>query len=309
MGPAPQHQKQRNVLTYILMAVVGILLLVTAYFVTIKDSFWYFIFKEAGFALIVALFLVATIERFTRERHEAAAEATMNEINRHLFYAIFKRYIPEKVFEEVERSVMEANVFRTAHQLNYTIEARGVDKVTCIAQTSYQLESVLDEAALHNIVISLEMPIEVADRAGCYIEKLEVGNVVLDQKALAKYVTESDDHITVTYPYRIEGRATVRVSTLSHLVKKATDVELWASRIPSDGLELTVSTPDRNLRVCAHANHSMKLVPVMSNGVTSKWTLQHGIFPYQSLMFWWLPKEALEKPASSPKTAVDGTDT
>lgn len=289
---AISHHTQRNLLAYALMAALGVVFLLIAYFVAI-DGFWYFLLKELGFALIVALFLVGTIEKFTRERHEAAAEATMNEINKNLFYAIFKRYIPEKVFEEVEKAVMESNVFRTAHQLNYTIERLADDKVTCIAQTSYQLVSVLDEARDHKIVVSLEMPIELADKELCFIERLEVGGVVLERNDLRQYVTNSDQHITVTYPYRIEGRATVRVSTHSRLVKKMTDVELWASRIPSDGLELTVSTPDRNLKVCAHANHSEKLMQVMANGSTSKWTLQHGIFPYQSIMFWWMPKESL----------------
>ena len=288
-APQPNTHKQRNALAYCLMFLVGVLLLIIAYNVT-KDGFLYFLFKEVGFALIVAVFLVGTIERFSRERHEAAAKESVLEINRNLFYAIFKRYIPEKVFEEVEKSVMESNVFRTKHELDYTIQDFGDDLVTCLAQTSYDLTSVVDAPIDHEIVVGLELPIDSKYILKCYIEQLTIGSSVMNADQLAPYITRNHEHCTLRFKTRIEGRATINVTTKSHLIKKATDVELWASRIPSDGLKLTVSTPTGKLDVCASANHSEALDVKINNEVTKKWDLPHGIFPFQSIMFWWKPK-------------------
>lgn len=283
-------QTQRNLLAYGLMGSAGVIFLLIAYFVTTKDGFFYFFFKEIGFALVVAVCLVGTIERFTRERHEAAAEATMAEINKNLFYAVFKRYIPEKVFEEVEKSVMEADVVRSKHELNYTIEEVEDGQVQCLAQTSYELTSVVDAPILHKVVVRLELPVDDQRKNDCYVEKIVVGSNVYDRTKLGPHVKQTREHYSVEFPIEIAGRATVRISTHSKLVKQSTDVEVWASRIPSDGLELTVSTPSKELVVCASANHSAQLTTVIDNDVTKKWALQHGIFPYQSIMFWWKPK-------------------
>lgn len=284
----PSHT-QRNLLAYGGMFLVGVVFLLVAYFVT-KDGFWYFLTKELGFALIVAVFLVGTIERFTRERHEAAAEATMNEINRNIFYAVFRRYIPEKVFEEVEKAVMESNVVRSKHELNYTIEEVADGQVQCLAQTSYELTSVVDAPITHDVIVRLELPVDDERKNECYVEKIVVSGQSYDRQQLKDYVTVTREHAVVKLPVQILGRATIRVSTHSRLLKQSTDVEVWASRIPSDGLELTVSTPSKELMVHASANHSEQLSTVIDNDVTKKWALPHGIFPYQSIMFWWKPK-------------------
>lgn len=286
--PASAHT-QRNLLAYVLMLVVGVLLLIIAYQM-VKDGFWYFIFKELGFALIVAVFLVGTIERFSRERHEAAAQESVASINRNLFYAIFKRYIPEKVFEEVENSVMEANVFRTKHELDYTIQDYEGDFVTCLAQTSYDLTSVVDAPIDHEIVVRLELPIDARYVSKCEIIQVKIGSSLLSALELANGIDRDHEHCTLRFKTRIEGRATISISTKSQLIKKTTDVEVWASRIPSDGLKLTVSTPGGNLEVCATANHSQQLENKISNTVTKKWDLPYGIFPFQSIMFWWKPR-------------------
>ncbi len=68
-------------------------------------------FKELGVAGVIALILVFTIEKFTRQRHEKAANTLVEKINNNLFHAIYKRYIPEEVFSEVEKSLLKNRDF------------------------------------------------------------------------------------------------------------------------------------------------------------------------------------------------------
>ncbi|MDP1634267.1 MAG: hypothetical protein Q8L69_06255, partial [Gallionellaceae bacterium] len=63
--------------------------------------------------------------------------------------------------------------------------------------------------------------------------------------------------------------------------------EIWTSRLPSDGFKLTVSMPGKDIKVFAKALHFEKIVPILSNDVTKSWELKHGIFPFQSVIFWW----------------------
>lgn len=287
---------QRNFMVYVMVAVIGVALILIANLTVGKDTVAYYLCKEVGFALVVSVVLIFTIERFTRERHQAAADELMETINKNLFYAIYKRYIPEKVFEEIEKSVMESDVIRCKHELDYTImtlesEPSG-DYVNCLAQTSYELHSVVDAKINHNVVVRLEVPVDRQWTTGCYIEEIKVDGKIYSREELEKpkFTKRSDEHVILTLPIEIGPKSVVRINTKSRIVKKTTDVELWCSRIPSDGLKLTVSTPTRVFNVHASANHSQALEVVMDNEVTKKWDLPHGIFPYQSIMFWWKPK-------------------
>lgn len=291
MSRLPKTWTQRNQLVYFLMFLAGVLLIMIAY-QFIKEGIFFYLAKEVGFALIVAIFLVFTIEKFTREHHQAAADELMEKTHKNLFHAIYKRYIPERVFEEVEKSLMESDVVRSRHELDYTIEARAdrPDLVTCTAQTSYELSSVVDAPVTHKIVVRLELPIEEHFHQECSIDELRIGNAVLNAHILARYIVRDAEHCTLSYPMEMTPRGVYQISTRSRLVKKTTDMEVWASRIPSDGLKLTVSTPSKSLEVCASANHSQKLEERLNNGVTKKWDLPFGIFPYQSIIFWWKPR-------------------
>jgi hypothetical protein len=104
---------------------------------------------ELGFAGVVSVILIFTIEKFSRERHKLAAETLLDRINQDLFRAIYKRYIPEAVFEEVEKCIMMGSVYRESHELDYTIDAFAEDvdaelsasSFHCTAQTSTSCET------------------------------------------------------------------------------------------------------------------------------------------------------------------------
>ena len=124
--------------------------------------------KEMGFAGIISLIVIFTVERFSRKRHEIAADALVEKINHNLFHAIYNRYIPDAVFVEVEKCLMNSRVFRTGHELNYTIDnfeenPQGVDctkHVKCLAQSRYTLHNVTGGEIEHPITLTLERPIE-----------------------------------------------------------------------------------------------------------------------------------------------------
>lgn len=95
------------------------------------------------------------------------------------------------------------------------------------------------------------------------------------------------------------------MSTEATLIKQKLDQEIWASRIPSDGIKLTVSIPSKDLVVYANALHSEPLLPIINNDATKSWELNHGIFPFQSVVFWWCGKEPLicPKETATPQLA------
>ena len=279
---------------YLLICLVSIILLVASHY-WIPDNVFKMLAHELGVAGIVAVILVFTIETFTRERHRLAADDLLASINKNLFHAIYKRYIPEPVFEEVEKCVMRCSVYREAHELDYTIddlpptadEALRSSHFQCTAQTSYKLSNLLDQDTTHDITIKIERPLESKYDALCTINELTVNGVTVPESELMACITRTDQHVVLCKKIELPARGKVDVSTKSTLLKKKTDSEIWCSRLPSDGLKLTVSTPSKGLMVKASANHSERLKVQLDNQVTRKWVLDFGIFPHQSIIFWW----------------------
>lgn len=284
-----------DVTFYAAFTLAAILLLTAAEYWLPNGSVWSHLAKEFGFAGIVAIILVATIERFTRRRHENATDALLDRMKTNLFQAVYTRYIPESVFEEVEKVVLRADVCRSAHELDYTIDsfADSADEdlrnnhFSCTAQTRYTLTNVRDEDIRHEVVVRLERPLNPAWDHLCKVDELFINGAQVPN--LEKHLDKTDEHIFLKYPMHLSARATVDIATKSTLIKKKTDQEVWCSRLPSDGLKLTVMTPSKLLTVRATANHSEKLKCLLRNPVTTKWELDFGIFPYQSITFWWVP--------------------
>jgi hypothetical protein len=250
---------------------------------------------ELGFAGLIAVILIFTIEAFNRERHQMSADSLLEKINGNLFRAIYKRYIPEKVFEEVEKCVMRCNVFRTDHSLDYTIDTFPVgtalkveaEYFNCTAQTSYKLTNLLEQVAAHDVVVQIELPIDKQLFEYCTITEMKIGGDSMTKEEIESHTTTNASHRIFRKTISIPRNGEIKISTKSNLLKKKMDSEIWCSRLPSDGLTLTVSTPSKGLVVNAIANHSEALDHVLNNHVTQKWILDYGIFPHQSIIFWW----------------------
>jgi hypothetical protein len=283
---------------YVAIAFGSFVCLLLAHFVFIeKASFWHVMFKELGTAILIAMILVFTVERFTRERHEKAADDMMMNINKNLFNAIFKRYIPERVFEQVEKCVMESKVYRHEHELDYVIEKFGAkysddlqkNFFKCTAHTRYQIENLLDQQITHNVFIRLERPLFEEHQKICEIVEISIDKHHLSPEEIKKHTKYTDQHIEFCYPCSLAQRSSLQVKTKSILVKQQCDMEIWCSQLPSDGFKLEVSTPSKDITVHAVANHHEKLEEQTVSEVSHKWVLDYGVFPHQSIILWWKP--------------------
>lgn len=256
-------------------------------------------FKDLGIAGIVALIVILTVEKQSRDRHERAANTLVKRINENLFHAIYNRYVPEVVLAEVEKLLMKASIYRTDHEINYTIE--GVKDgegpnldcsrhVRCQAQSRYTLHNVSEGLVTHDVVTVLERPIDPDWESECKIEEVSIGGIPLTEDVIKAHTSDTPEQFKFSYPLEVTAGERVEISTSSRLIKRRLDIETWASRLPSDGLKLTVSVPNKDLDVRAFAHHSEPLKEILNNAVTKSWELKYGVFPYQSVSFWWRPR-------------------
>ena len=258
-----------------------------------------FLSKELGMALVIAIVLVFTIEKVTRRQHGQAADRLMAEINKDIFRSVYKRYIPPAVFDEVEKCLLTKNVFRKRYQLCYTLRKlrdqefdgiEGISKEEHLAlelYSSYVLENTTDTEQVETIGFAIEIPNEPALKSLTKIKSFKID----DEERVTNPKTFDDDctaqELYVEFEVEIPARGKRNISMEGFTVKRSIDGDSWASRIPSNGVQISVVAPE-NCMVDCKANHSEKLVwkNTSSSGPTI-WQLDHGIFPHQSVTIWW----------------------
>lgn len=285
-------------LVYLITLILGVFLLVISHVLPQDLHLIAEICKEIAMAFLVAVVLAFTIEGIAKRRHESQADSERELLSRGIFQAIYKRHIPDVVFEEVERCVLNSKVIRENYQVTYTIAKmdnppQGIpcnnNYVNVSLHSNYTLRNLTSAPIQQDIILNVELPMEKQ-----LIDLVEVVQVVIDgnrmsDSDLKKHVRNTETHLHFSTQRDIAASATIRVSVKAKLIKYGTDQELWSSRIPSDGLELTVNTPGYDYEVCANANHSQKLTLSVDDSNVKRWRLDHGIFPHQSISFWWHP--------------------
>lgn len=286
---------------YGVVALVSLVLLLIGHQVETNYPTFAIFLKELAFAGMIALILIGTIERFNRSRHERAANALVERINKNLFHAIYERYIPHAVFNEVEKGLLRSNVFRQEHEVYYTLEPLN-DAGTvvwppcgkylkCIAQASYTLKNITDNPITHPVKLNLERPPEQELISYCKITDVEIDRHVLTAEEIQTMTTVTPIQICFKHDVDIKPGETIFVRTRAELIKRDLDQEIWTSMLPSDGIKLTVTVPAKNLEIKAHALHIEEIDTIVDTDVTKVWSLRYGMFPYQSLVFWWHPRQ------------------
>lgn len=287
-------------LVYLITLILGVFLLVISHVLPQELHLVAEICKEVAMAFLVAVVLAFTIEGIAKRRHESQADIERELLSRGIFEAIYKRHIPDVVFEEVERCVLNSKVIREQYQVTYTISKmnnppQGIpcnnNYVNVSLHSNYTLRNLTSAPIQQDIILNVELPMEKQ-----LIGLVEVLQVIIDgdhvSKAdLKKNVRHTSSHLSFSTQREIPASSSIRVSVKAKLIKYGTDQEVWSSRIPSDGLELTVNTPGGDYEICANANHSQKLSLSIDESNMKRWRLDHGIFPHQSVSFWWHPTE------------------
>lgn len=255
--------------------------------------------KHLGFSLIVSVVIILTVEISFRKWHKDAADKAIADIKRNLFHAIYSRYIPDVVLEQVEKCLLKCDISRSQYEIAYELELiddnedetltdYSDDYLLVNASTSYVLENLRGCDVEHNVIVELELPPDSILNRYTQIISVQIDNTIFSASEIDQYTSHEDGiHRIFKYPITIGSNQRVPVEITAQMIKRRTDVEVWASILPSDGVTLRVLAP-REIEVKATANHFEELEgPVPGPKFEKRWKLHHGIFPYQSIIWWW----------------------
>ncbi len=268
-----------NNLFYLLFLSIGIILvgvykvLTSNLDVGVQPSIFLYLCKEVGMAMIIAIMLVYSIESVTRKKHEKAASQWQDEANKNFFKSVYKRYIPEAVFSEVEACLLSSKVCREKYQISYLLrpmnaqEKNQASNEHFIAEvkSSYTLRNTVDTDITHTLIANLEVPNEED-----YVHFTKISTYKVNGASLlteGTITTNSDGICSFSKDIVIPRNGTVKVLMVGQTAKRNIDSESWSSRLPSNGLKLSVTAP-KGVEIKCVANNSSAIVRDEQGGIT-----------------------------------------
>ena len=291
-------------------SLVFILLGIVAHDNAIEHSFFWgklfpLFLSEVGIAGIIAVAIIVTIEQQSKEMERKDNESRLDMLGENVLKAVYKKNIQDSVFAVIEDCVLKANVCREKFRTNYTLTPINKDKdaaiddyehVTCTIVTTYDIINVTNKQIDHVITMVYECPYDKNWDDEVQVSSLVISNndgEIDHTKDVKREIKKGQ--IFFTKEVQLKPHERIGIKSISNTIKRREDGDTLSSILPSDGVELRVTTPNSDLEVFAAAKHHKKLVYVGDGSVNWEWELKSGIFPYQSIIFWWKPKNKDKK--------------
>ncbi|MBK4721905.1 hypothetical protein JJL56_23915 [Azospirillum sp. YIM DDC1] len=269
----------------------------------LSSKTWTSLFKELSFALLIALVISIGIEESSRKELNDAVSDHVKDIQRNVFNSTFGRNIPREILAEVEDLVLKADFVRSRHRAIYTLSIKNVrdwdaclpDRKVIVAEatTSYVVRNVSGVPKDFTVKIELEKPPFDDLKKYTSITSVKINDVELTNDEITDGDANAEDtdnfkkfEYTIT---SIRPGQEVEVVSKFKEIKMMSDVEIWRSLLPSDGMTLTLSLPKEATHWGAHALHREE-ARLRSSSLESRvheWSVESGVLPHQGIVFWW----------------------
>ncbi|WP_183026311.1 hypothetical protein [Variovorax sp. UMC13] len=281
------------------------------------------VLKELGFAGLVAIVLIFVLERYSKARHEAQTKLQIEEINKDLFMAIFRRQISPSVRAELQTSLFDSKVGRDNAEVTYKLEMIDNPSVQHpnypsaslirVSQSSrYEACNITMGSITHNFGVYIELPPLPELNKECAITRFATKRQ--GQTEWEEHINPgeairagADDRTSLVFQKMVTLgiRENIEVATEAYFLKNLFDTEVWCSMLPTEKLKLAVIVPGGGLKLDATANNSSKLKYRKRDESLHEWSLDNGMLPHQSVAFWWSPAKL---PQNVTEVAGKGMD-
>lgn len=262
---------------------------------------------EFGISGVIAIVIIFTIEKFNRDENRdennGYKEALINDIKNNFIYAVYKRYIPEELLNEVENCVFRKSIYRKNYHLTYTLDTFNGDNlkedtfggeyIKFNVHSSYELMNMTDDEIDHMLEIHLERPVNENLNQHCCVNCVTVDGLRRKEQINNRRSSDGANLIFDLGKVTIPPRSSKSIMTTTQMVKRISDNEIWASLFPSDGIKVTFQYAKfPNLEIQAKTNHRIDFTEGQHQiGSFKTWELKRPIFPYQSIVIWWDKKD------------------
>lgn len=260
--------------------------------------------KESGVAVMIAAVLGYTVEARSRAKQAEEVGAFTQRVSEDVLSAVFKKIIPDSIFDEVKRTVLDETLLKKDSSLHYDLrtiddklaQVLGLSSdeakrlLVCQITTSHTLVNLGDNKIPNHVVkfgVSCDLSRNLMNKIEIHSARLgeEMSNEDLAQHiddGKGRGVKEFSKNVT------LGPKEELVVSFCATTFKRIEDTEVWTTLKPTENMELTVTHPPE-ISVGAKSLHSRpaEKQPINPKACRVEYKLNHGVFPYQGMTFWW----------------------
>jgi hypothetical protein len=263
------------------------------------------LFREFGFACIIAFVISMAIERVARREFSETINQRLLDVQKAVFRAIYFRDLTPQLVSEVETLIFNADFMRHNHRQAYTLSltnARELDPTNplvpdypimqCDVTMSYEVRNISREEKDFLVRIELEKAYPEFLNKFVRIKGVKINGVDMLRVEIDKCDTDCPD----TEDFRcfekivrnIQPGDRVKVNAVWQVLKDPDDSEVWRSIYPSDGMTLGVNFPKAVRLKGAHALHRQIISSKGIEGASYyEWSIEKAVLPHQGIVFWW----------------------
>lgn len=233
--------------------------------------------------------------------HQKHSDETVERINNHLFETIYKRYIPESVFEEVREGLLGADFFRKNWKTKIIIRIHQESQknwsgnntfVSLSVSHSYTMQNISKSSSKEfKINVLIDLPQDERLKKLCCINSIYIDNELVSDRIDLEKLDYSKPFLEWGMPtHLIPANESVDICVTYTQVQHVYGAEVLCSYSPSESMELEVITPQEDLNIEVVSLHPKDAVLACPTGLTTRmWKLPYGVFPGQGLYCQWRP--------------------
>lgn len=250
---------------------------------TAEEKFGPIFVRDMAIAFIIAVFLTVTIELY-------AGRKLRSEVSEDVLSGVFRKIMPDIIFEEVKSNVIQAGVLRKDWQIRMRPTKGNIqgeqNKDLYVSDTvfRYAIENLLNRPQNHELSSGLSLDIVATDSGGKPLPRFV--KVSLDDKEfegddLKGYLNEGGNRLTmpITLPSARSSPTVVQIEVRE--IVRVPDAWYWATATPADGATIHIdasATPELEFKVEPyHSNKTLLEEPIAGQ----QWVFKGGILPWQ----------------------------
>lgn len=260
--------------------------------------------KEAGIAIMIAAVLGYTVEELSRAKQLKEINEFTQKVSENVLAAVFKKIIPDSIYGEVKRSVLDQTIIKLDAKLRYNLKEIPKSEASKYGLTSEECDLYLicEVTTTHKLKNLSEIAIkghEIKCGVSCDLHKGLSEKVVIHRAIIGEVLTEEELQKSIELGdgrgvkqfkkvIDLEPEEELSICFCSTTFKRIEDTEVWTTLTPTENMTVEISFPEK-LEVGVRANHPKKAVMVPANPADNivTYELTHGVFPFQGITFWW----------------------
>lgn len=239
--------------------------------------------------IFITIYISRNLENKQKQIHEEELKKLSQEINQNVFSGLFRKLIPDEIFEIIKTDIIENKAIRKKAHWNFVFEEVEDNKIKLISTTHYELHNISSET------ISDPVRIEIDPLASTEM-KARKAICVADGKCIVNYdaSTGQSENIviedrengakTISYSLNVEPKNFITSTFEYETIYSDSVYDSQTTKYPIIDLNINAMFP-KGYKFSLHPSLSSELKIVSEGDTHQNFKVEGGILPRQGVIF------------------------